>query len=416
MKPVLIALLGLFCACSLLAGETPYERAPAEHKKLFDAAREELLKDSEQPLKPLASMDERWFWFAAAKLEPLLDAYAYSRETVFLDRFVATMEQALKERYVHPTEPETWSGWFHYKTQDHSYMVIHAGIAHYKPALTFALLVRADPALNDKYGAKAEAWFKEIHETDIRAWDRRGCWKDFGEKGGWYVKITQKPDAATHQLVPEDDRLAGTSYAYNKAHRMIEGLVLAYRLTGDAWYKERIEKCERYFRSKWRVDEKHAEWNYRDRTGVWDYNEGIEDEAHAKFGEWVHPKGGYFATDVDAAVACYDAGLAFTRADMEKLIQSNLEFMWDGNEKKPEFSNINGKVNPQGKMTGHGSLWTALARFSEKTRTLWRAELDAMRPGKFGWTKNVMAYLLAVSEPVSWEPRHVKEIPALASK
>ena len=79
-------------------------------------------------------------------------------------------------------------------------------------------------------------------------------------------------------------------------------------------------------------------------------------------GTFVHVKGGYYASDLEAVVACYDAGLTFTEADMRALVKTNLEFMWKGDETKPTFRKINGKYTEKGKY-GKGHLWTALARF-----------------------------------------------------
>ena len=130
---------------------------------------------------------------------------------------------------------------------------------YYQPALRFVEFVTSDPALNEKYGLLAKIWLEDITQVSIPGWDRRGCWKEMSEDEGWYVKITQKPDPETHELIPEDDGLAGTSFAYNKLHEMLKGFLIAYRITGNEAFRDRVEKCARVFRRHWRVDDRHAE-------------------------------------------------------------------------------------------------------------------------------------------------------------
>ena len=137
--------------------------------------------------------------------------------------------------------------------------------------MRFAAAVRADEKLKEKFGAAAEKYFKDITEVEIPGWDKRDCWRDLGNGEGWYLKLWKYPDAKTGELKALPERDAGTGLEYNKVHAMIESFCMLYRMTGKEWYKERIEKCERFLRHRWREDEKHVEWNYRDFSGPWDY-------------------------------------------------------------------------------------------------------------------------------------------------
>ncbi len=389
----------------------PLTATSDDHRALFESIRPTILENGRKPPAPLADSGESWFWSNSHKLTPLLDAYAYSHQTEFLDTFVALMQSILAERYIHPTDPDTWSGWYHYETRTHSYMVIHAGIVYYKPALRFVEVVRSDPTLSERYGKIAEKWFKDITEHSIPGWDRRGCWKEMGKDEGWYIKITEKPDSETGELIPEADHLAGTTFAYNKLHEMLNGFLIAYRLTGSDWYRDRIERCARVFRRNWRIDERHAEWNYREILGAWDYKSGVFGEGDTYFTSWIHPKGGYYGTDVGYVVACYNQGIRFDRADIEKLIQTNTQFMFRDEDADPRFANIDGSNKtydePGKKSFGHGSLWTSLAQFSPRVRELWKSQIDRTDPHAYGFTGSAMSYLLAVSRPISWTPTHV---------
>ena len=389
----------------------PYASAPEEHRVLFDSIKPAILENGRSPVKPLSESSESWFWINAHNLNPLLDAYDYSGDPAFLDVFVDRMKAILGQRYVHPTEPETWSGWYHFKVRTHSYMVIHAGIVYYKPALRFIEAIRARPDLQSRYGILPNIWLEDITQVSIPAWDRRGCWKEIGEDEGWYIKITQKPDPETHELVPEADRLAGTTFAFNKLHEMLNGFLIAWRITGNEGYRERIEKCARIFRRHWRVDETHAEWHYRELLGPWDYKSGQVDDGDTYHKPYIHPKGGYYGTDVGYVVACYNHGIQFDRADIEKLIQTNLDFMYRGEDAEPRFTNINGAFKiyeeKEKRSWGRGSLWTSLAQFSPRVRELWKAQIDRSDPDSYGYPNSAMSYLLALSKPISWDRKYV---------
>lgn len=286
-------------------------------------------------------------------------------------------------------------------------------IVYYLPALRFVIEVRSDPKLREQYGAKADAWLKDV-EASLRAWDKRECWHDLGERGGWYTFPYVLPDRATGQLVPRPDRAhAGGTIPYNKAHAFLQSMILAYRLTGDPWYKTRLEQCAKFFRAHWRVDANHAEWNYRDHEFKGDFESEKFGEGKAKTKVFVHPRASYYKIDVETVVAYYDAGIFFKRADLELLLKTNLEFMFKGDPADPKFKVIDGSNQFEKYGWGEGFLWTSLGHFSEKVRELWQAEL-AIKKAKlrYHYPPAALGYLAEMALPVSWEPRHVKDIPA----
>ena len=382
-------------------------RATPEQKALYVEVKKGLLAAARKAPLVMAENSEAYFSLMAHRMEPLMHAYAYSRDPEYIEALVPLIESVLSQRYRHPTKPKVWSGWWHYKNNSLYYMPMHGAILYYRPALLFTAAVRADPKLKAKYGKLAETWYKDITEVEIPAWDKRGTWHDLGTKGGYYTHTAHFPDPQTGELMQRTDLHQGSTLAYNKVHTFVNALCLLYRMTGEGWYRERIEKCERFFRSNWRIKADHIEWNYRDFTGPWDYKNGRS--GPTKTGYWVHPKGGYYASDLGDIMPCYDIGLVFTKNDMEGLVKTNLEFMWMGDDKNPKFRKINGTYQKEGKY-GKGYLWTALSRFSPKVRTLWKSQLESRR-GRYGWANSALAYLIATSRPISWAPRHVQDIP-----
>ncbi len=386
-------------------GPAPLASATDEQKAMYERARTALLASGRAKVPPLAESNESWFFVLGHHMLPLMDAYAYSRDPEYVEILLGTLDAVLAQRWQHPTEPDVWTGWWHY--QDNGaplrYMPIHGAIMYYRPALKLIAAVRADPELQKKYAPRAVKLFRDITELEIPGWDRRGSWHDLGDRGGYYTHTTHYPDRETGNLVKREDQWQGSTLAYNKVHEFVEALVLLDRMTENPWYRTRATACMTFFRSHWREKDDHVEWNYRDMSGPWDYKNGRDGET--KTGYFVHPKGGYYAADLEAIVRCYDNGIVFTEADMRRLVETNLKFMYRGDH-PPTFRKINGSYTEEGKY-GKGHLWTSLARFSPEVRSLWAEQLKGDRV--YGWQNRILGYLIATSRPVSWEPMYARK-------
>ena len=401
-----VAALALPAATALNAEETMLQKAKPEHQALFADIKKAALAEAARPPLEIAKSAESYFWLVSARLMPLMKAYRYSHDPAFLEAYVPLQEQVLTQRYIHPTKPE-WSGWWGYRSEGNllnTALIDHDTIVYFVPALMFVREVRSDPALKVKYGAKADAWLKDV-ETSIRAWDKRGCWKDFPDGSGWYCNISQYPDTVTGELKVLETIFKGGVVPYNKVHALFEALSIAYEITGDPWYRTRMEKSCAFFRKHWRVDDKHAEWNYRDHAFPGDYESGVVGQGRTKSGAFVHTHQGYYALDSEGIVTAWDWNICYPKADIEKLLQTNLEFMLFGDPSAPKFKMINGSYKEEGKYD-KGLLWTALAHFSQKTRDLWWRQIEAAKARRsWMWYSGALDYLLEVAHPVSWDHR-----------
>ena len=406
-----LLLVVCFLFSGLYAEETFLQKALPEHKKLFSEIKPLVLKEAAGAPLVIGATDENYFWLNEARLRPLLEAYRYSHDLEFLKAYVPLQENILSQRYIHPSKPE-WNGWWNYKDEGDIKMrrytlIDHDTIIYFVPALMFVREVRADPKLKEIYGAKAEAWLKDV-EASIRAWDKRDCWVDFPDGSGWYKNITQVVDTKTGGFEKCPTIFSGGVVPYNKVHALFEALSLALEITGDTWYKTRMEKCSKNFRKHWRIDGKHAEWNYRDHLFPGDYAGGAVGKGNPLSGAFIHPHQGYYGLDSMGAVVAWDWGICFTKGDIEKLIQTNLEFMLFDYPKAPKFKMINGAYKKEGKYD-KGVLWTALAHFSQKTRDLWWQRISASGKKSWMWHSDALKYLLEVSNPVSFEQRNIKK-------
>jgi hypothetical protein len=399
--------LGVFLAITLIparAADAPLQSASPDDQAAFAKIKDAVLKDADQPPMVLADSDEVYFWIMGDKLISLMDAYHYSHDPAFLDAYVPLQQNVLSQRYIDADKPE-WDGWFAYKsngdTPSGAPELDHESLVYYVPALMFVQEVRADPALKDKYGKQADDWLADVQRS-IWAWDKRGCWHDFGDGTGWYSFPTEHPDPKTGQMIAVEAKDSGAVFPYNKVHQLDQAMTLAYRITGDDAYRQRMEKTAKFFKAHWRSDDKHVEWNYRDFTFPGDYVSGVMGQGPTKAGAFVHPHFSYYILDSNDIVWLYDVGIVYTKDDIDKLLQTNLQFMFMGDDNNPQYRMINGAYQAAGKYN-KGSLWPALAHFSDKVRQLWKTQLDLHHD----WTSHsALDYLIEKAQPISYDPRY----------
>lgn len=90
----------------------------------------------------------------------------------------------------------------------------------------------------------------------------------------------------------------------------------------------------------------------------------------------VHPYRNYQEREVAQMVEAYHSGVVFNRLDMERIVNTNLKVMWDGEDETPKFRNSNATLpQPPGappRKDTAGTLWMALADFSQTVRDLAR--------------------------------------------
>jgi hypothetical protein len=114
----------------------------------------------------------------------------------------------------------------------------------------------------------------------------------------------------------------------------------------------------------------HYEWNYWEPFGPWDVDPVKKTTAH-----WVgiNPNAGYQSREVAQIVDAYHHGIVFDENDIKRLINTNLEVMWNKDKSNPGFANSNiahgGQREYQGKPTG--TLWTSLIDFDQRIRDLY---------------------------------------------
>ncbi|MGI5820377.1 MAG: hypothetical protein ACOX9R_19995 [Armatimonadota bacterium] len=193
---------------------------------------------------------------------------------------------------------------------------VHQGMFLHPVAL-FIEAVRNDPDLQPSFGGDADRFLAFIN-THVFEKNERD-WLDMGEMGGAYRFEPKVTDRFPNRIMP---------------HNQYAALARAWLVLGDLegahpLMSERAEQMVRFFRTHLLLDEENDAWRWR----YWDWVEfgepghsGWEDTSHAHI-------------DVSFAIEAARRGVIFTDEDMQRLANTWLEVMWNGDEEKPLFAN-----------------------------------------------------------------------------
>jgi len=240
-----------------------------------------------------------------------------------------------------------------------------------RPVVLASAAILKDPALREKYGAKARGYLK-LAEATFHKWDARGCWRRTKAGGVWVVPefgIDSKTGGWTSGYAQRET--TGFTNPANKENLIAEWELALYDATHRSEYLDRARLWWQEMKSRMRVDAKtgHLVWDYWDPAGPWDH----KPDGSTRHWVGVHPNGGYYEIDVDAMVLAYEHGVVFTRADLDALIATNRDFMWDQKVRGATFQRIDGGTPDDRWKNSPGLLWTALIPYDAKLREVFEA-------------------------------------------
>lgn len=354
-----------------------------------------------------SSLHEKGFgevfcWNAAYSLPHFLRAYQAWNDAAWLDWGVRYYEFIVSKLQ---TGPDGYKGWIGPYVYDESvWCDVHVGDAILCDGLLdFALAVAADKRLSDKYGKQAERYAEIARKHVWEKWDARGTFEPDGACGGyrsWNRYGT--PGELKNWLVKDDIKNSRLSLPFNKQNDMAVVSLKLYRLTREERFLRRAAQIFAFHKSRMQLHEGCLLWNYWEPMGQADIDQDARRTRH-----WVgvHPTRNYQAREVAQIVEAYHCGLVFTEEDIRRIVRTNLEVMWNGDEKAPKFVNSNARLPgvDRSKQTA-GTLWTALADFDATVR-----RLMAAREGGSGTRETIMrAYFENVTckRPPSYAPHH----------
>ena len=157
-----------------------------------------------------------------------------------------------------------------------------------------------------------------------------------------------------------------------------------YQITGEEKYRKRAEKIFLFMKSRFQYFDNHYVWNYWEPFGPWDIDWKNKDTRH-----WVgvHPYRNYQAGEVNQIVDAYHHGIVFDEVDIQRIINTNLKVMWNGDRENPKFANSNvTHVPSKKKPTGDsrwkglaGILWSGLIDFDPTIRELYELKFKGQK-------------------------------------
>ncbi len=240
-----------------------------------------------------------------------------------------------------------------------------------RPIVLMAAEIQKTRALTKKFGSRADAWLKVAGQV-FEKWDSRSCWRDVPEGGLWVVPEFGI-DAKTGQWSDGYARrkTEGFSNPDNKQNHIARWMLAMHDVTRKPVYHERADKWFRLMKSRMKTQEdgKYFVWDYWDPAGPWDY------KPDGRMRHWVgvHPNGGYYGIDLGGIVSAFEHGLVFTREDIQRLVATNRDFMWNQQIRGARFQRIDGGEPDARWKDSPGVLWTALVPYDETLRKIFLA-------------------------------------------
>lgn len=339
---------------------------------------------------------EQLGWLVSPFLNGFYYGYLATADTKWIDLLIDWAD-AVAKRGV--KEPDGYVGWpkeagASTRSVKDSYTDNQLGEAMMlRPMVLMAGEILKNPALKRQYGPKAQQYLR-LSERTFEKWDSRGAWREVEAGGLWVVPqfgIDRKAGRWTEGY--EQRKTGGFSMPANKQNLIATWLLAMFDVTGKPIYRERAESWWRVMRSrmKTREDGKYFVWNYWDPGGPWD----TKPDGSLKHWVGVHPNGGYYGIDLEGIVLAYEHGLVFSQADIDRLIATNRDFMWNGEVQGAKFRRIDGGRSDKRWARTPGVLWTPLAPYDTELRQVFEANHNPAGWGGLSGTPRWLVLRLA---------------------
>jgi hypothetical protein len=370
---------------------------------------------------------EGFCWHAAYHMGIFVKGYEASRDPAWLDWGVKFYDWCVNLMAAGPDGYKGWIGpagnglWYDDHVGD-SILV--------ERMLEFSELVLKDPALKAKYGESADKYVALAKRDLIEKWDKRNTWREDGEYGCYVAhdKACEPEKLTVWKTVTEGvDEPPGRTLPFNKQNEMALAALRLYRITGEKPYLDKASKIFSFMRSRfiYVADKDYYCWNYWGPFGPWDVDLNKKVTRH-----WtgVHAYRNYQATEIYQIVEAYHTGIVFTSLDIERIINTNLKVMWNGDKAAPKWVNSNALLpkapltpaqkkaqedaenrNPYAKEGRAGILWTSLDDFSQTARDLAALAMNAPSTDTQELVGRAYFQNVTLKTPVSMDRRYAKD-------
>lgn len=191
--------------------------------------------------------------------------------------------------------------------------VVHTGLL-LTPIIELARIIK-EKNLNEYYIERADKYIKtaiealEYHEQD---------WVNLNNKTGYYSGKVR------------ENRNNITPLPWNQMFELGRVLIGLYNITGEAVYKEKVEKMINYFKEYLEYDKKNdlyiwKYWNWEGYTAIESLN--------------------YSMLDITFIYEAFKAGIGFTEEDMDRFLNTYRENIYLNNDSIANLINGKGKFN-----------------------------------------------------------------------
>lgn len=363
---------------------------------------------------------EHFCWQAASGMNRFAESYKAGKDADWIKWGIKYCDFLLDRM---DTAPDGYKGWIGPYVYDHKrWCDVHVGDAILlRGILDIALVVKQDESLKKLYADKVKNYVETAKKHFFEKWDKRGTWRDDGPYGAYvsYDKYLE-PENLKEWKYGSSVSKSELTLPFNKEMAAAEVAVKLWQLTGEDFYRDKAEKIYLLVKSRFQYFDNHYAWNYWEPFGPWDIDLKKKTTRH-----WVgvHAyRSGYQAHEAAMIAEAYHCGLVFDKQDMQRIINTNLQVMWNKDKENPDFINSNGRGKEKSaegvegfrKAWGHsnetknaGQLWTGLLDFDQTIRDLYEARLekDTGRSGRrHSYYENVTK-----KEPASFKRKHAKD-------
>lgn len=360
---------------------------------------------------------ENFCWHARVNLDQFVDNYNLTKDTRWLDAGIKYYDFLIGKM---ATDPDNYKGWIGVYGYDSNYWqdALVGDAILLEGILNFSVLTLEDPDLKSKYQEKANSYVEIAIKDFFEKWNKRGCWIDDGPYGTYieFNKYLKKDNLKEWLQAPEGSR-SGISHPFNKQMDAAQVCLHLYRITGDSIYRKRAEKIFFTAKSHFQYFDDHYCWNYYEPLYPGDVDLEKKETRH---GVWVHPwRSGYQAGEVERIAEAYEYGIVFDEVDIKRIINTNLNVMWNKDTINPRFISSNG-LGADNDTTGRadfrrtyghsnatknsGELWTGLLPFDQRIRNLYEL--------RFKNNKHPLEYLRyknsVLTDPPGFKRKYIK--------
>jgi hypothetical protein len=326
---------------------------------------------------------EGFCWQARGAMGQFISSYESTKNTEWLDACIKYYDWLLGKML---TDPDGYKGWIGHYDYDGRYWTdaLVGDALLLSGMLDFSVLVKEHPELQGKYKAKADEYFSVAKRDFWEKWDHKKCWYDDPPFGSYLFPVNfLKPDNTKEWVYAPNIMDAGISNPFNMQADAGELLLLMHRYSGDKRYWNRAQAIYLTAKNHFQFFDDHYCWNYWEPWAPGDVN---VPRNNVKLWVGVHEwRSGYQAGEVGKIVTAYHHGIVYDEKDIQRIINTNLKVMWNGDRKNPIFFNSNGlgrDMDTTGRASfrrawGHsnefhnaGELWTSLLDFDQTLRDL----------------------------------------------